>query len=164
MRGHYACPPACQPASQPAFGSLIPGRYHLRKKPPKKGGSKQIFTLSKALGNSEDASKDWRKKSLFFFSCLSCLTCTATCTSSAPLSLLCLTWCHMRLPHLLLYYSSTSFYDIHVLNRSLLRHHHHTRDHLPDRSWMDGPESSKLEILKKRTKRKVYLRTMQAKE
>jgi hypothetical protein len=31
--------------------------------------------------------------------------------------------------HTLYYYSSTPFYDIHVLNRSLLRHHH-TRDHL----------------------------------
>ncbi len=91
----------CLPACLPAFGSLIPGRYHLRKNPKKseeKKGSKQIFTLSKALGNSKDAPKDWRKKSLF--SCLSCLTCTAHAPALRP-SLLCLP-CHMRLPHPLL--------------------------------------------------------------
>jgi hypothetical protein len=89
MRGHYACMPTF-------FGSLIPGRYHLRKNPKKKG-SKQISTLSKALGNSKNAPKEWREKSLFY--CLSCLTCTAH-HQLCP-SLLCLT-CHMRFPHRLL--------------------------------------------------------------
>jgi hypothetical protein len=58
----------------------------LEKKPKKeeKKGSKQIFTLGKALGNSKDAPKDWRKKSLF--SCLSCLTCTALARALPPRS------------------------------------------------------------------------------
>jgi hypothetical protein len=103
-----ACLPACLPLVPSYLAGITWEKTTKKKKEEKKGASKQIFTLSKALGNSKDAPQDWRKKSLF--SCLSCLTCTAHAPALRP-SLLCLP-CRMRLPHrLLLVYAI-------VLNRS----------------------------------------------
>jgi hypothetical protein len=54
--------PACLPA---CLWFLDSWQVSLEKKPKKeeeKKSSKQISTLSKALGNSKDAPKDWRKK------------------------------------------------------------------------------------------------------
>lgn len=98
MRGHYACLPACLPLVPSYLAGITWEKTTKKKKEEKKGASKQIFTLSKALGNSKDAPQDWRKKSLF--SCLSCLTCTAHAPALRP-SPLPIT-CHMRLPHRLL--------------------------------------------------------------
>jgi hypothetical protein len=92
VKGHFQGCAGIMPACLPAcLWFLDTWEVSLEKKPQKeeekKGGFKQIFTLSKALGNSKDAPQDWRKKSLF--SCLSCLTCTAHAPALRP-SLLCL--------------------------------------------------------------------------
>jgi hypothetical protein len=91
VKGHFKGCAGIMPACLPAcLWFLDTWEVSLEKKPQKeeekKGGFKQIITLSKALGNSKDAPQDWRKKSLF--SCLSCLTCTAHAPALRPSLLL----------------------------------------------------------------------------
>ncbi len=161
MRGHYACLPACLSA----FGSLImPGRYDLRKKPPKKGVPSRSLRSVKPLATAKMHQRIGERKSLFFSSAslASHAQQHAPELCCAPLS---------PLPNMMPYAPSTP--STLLLVYVILRHtcfeplaptpppHSGWIICQIDPGWMAQNRVS-LRFTKKRTKGKVYLRTMQS--